>query len=325
VGRNGNPAPSSPGVNASVPQDETPLGSYHIDAKLDRVAMRDNVSIAPFNMDLTGQGNRPGSLNLAGMLTQAGVSRSGALSATMVQGPQSRAFSLQAGDAGMLIRGMFAFESLRGGKMTLAAILPGKAGDPDVAGPQPDYTGKLDITDFTMVNQSFLNRLFSAASITGVGDLLGGSGITVDSLDVPFSSKNMVISIKDSIFSGPAVGGTIDGYIDRPHNQLALKGAIAPAYGINSLVSNIPLLGDVLASKKGEGVIGVVTYSATGNADEPNISVNPLSALAPGILRRIFQGSMPNAANAPSNKEGPPGPPPDAQSSAAPPLKPSPN
>ncbi len=325
VGRNGSTTPSSPGANVSVSQDETPAGFYHIDAKLDRVAMRDNVSIAPFNMDLTGIGNRPGSLNLAGALTQTGVSRTGALTATMVQGPQSRAFNLQAGDAGMLIRGMFAFESLRGGKLALTANLPGKAADPEIAGPAPDYTGKLDVTDFTMVNQSFLNRLFSAGSLTGVGDLLGGSGITVDSFDVPFSSKNNVISIKDSIFSGPAVGGTADGYIDRPHNQVALKGAIAPAYGINSIVSNIPLLGDVLASKKGEGIIGVVTYSATGNADEPNISVNPLSALAPGILRRIFQGSMPNAANAPSNKEGPPAPPADAQSSAAPPQKPAAN
>ena len=325
VGRNGSTTPSSPGVNVSVPQDETPMGTYHIDAKLDRVAMRDSVFIAPFNMDLAGMGNRPGSLSLSGTLTQTGLSRTGALTATVVQGPQGRAFNLQAGDAGMLIRGMFAFESLRGGKMVLTANLPGKASDPEVAGPAPDYTGKLDVTDFTMVNQSFLNRLFSVGSLTGVADLLGGSGITVDSLDVPYSSKNMVISIKDSIFSGPAVGGTIDGYIDRPHNQVALKGAIAPAYGINSIVSNIPLLGDVLASKKGEGIIGVVTYSATGNADEPNISVNPLSALAPGILRRIFQGSMPNAANAPSNREGPPAPPSDAQSSATPPAKPPAN
>lgn len=324
VGRNGSTTPSSPGVNVSVPQDETPMGAYHIDARLDSVAMRDSVSIAPFNMDLTGMGNRPGSLSLAGTLTQTGVNSTGALSASMVQTPQGRQFSLQAGDAGMLIRGMFAFESLRGGKMVLNASLSGKASDPEIAGPAPDYTGKLDITDFKMLNQSFLNRLFSAGSFTGVGDLLDGQGITMDSLDVPFSSKNNVISIKDSIFSG-AVGGTIDGYIDRPHNQVALKGAMVPAYGINSVVSNIPLLGDILASKKGEGIIGVVTYSATGNADEPNISVNPLSALAPGILRRIFQGSMPNAANAPSNKEGPPSPPPDAQAGAASPDQPSAN
>jgi hypothetical protein len=33
----------------------------------------------------------------------------------------------------------------------------------------------------------------------------------------------------------------------------------------------------------------------SGNADQPNLSVNPLAALAPGIFRRIFEGSMPVA------------------------------
>ena len=99
-----------------------------------------------------------------------------------------------------------------------------------------------------------------------------------------------------------------------------------PAFGLNSMVSNIPLLGDLLASKKGEGIFGV-TYSATGNADQPSISVNPLSALTPGILRRIFEGHIPTAANAPSNAPGanvtPPPPTQDAQST--PPPKPSAN
>jgi hypothetical protein len=166
----------------------------------------------------------------------------------------------------------------------------------------PDYSGRLTITDFTMANQPFLSRLFSAVSFTGVADLLGGQGISVDKLDVPFSSRNNVISVKESIVSG-TVGGTADGYIDRPKNQVALKGSLVPAYGLNSLISNIPLIGDILASKKGEGIIGV-TYSVTGNADQPNISTNPLSVIAPGILRRIFEGRMPNAASAPSNMGG---------------------
>ena len=91
---------------------------------------------------------------------------------------------------------------------------------------------------------------------------------------------------------GRAIGATADGYIDRPKNQMALKGSLVPAYGLNSVLGNIPLLGDVLVSKKGEGIFGV-TYSATGNADQPKISVNPLSVLTPGILRRIFEGHMP--------------------------------
>ena len=54
------------------------------------------------------------------------------------------------------------------------------------------------------------------------------------------------------------------------------------------------MIGNVFGSKKGEGLIGV-TYSASGSADNPNVSVNPFSMVTPGILRRIFQGNIPSA------------------------------
>ncbi len=305
VGRDPNEkASTAPGVNASAPPpDETPSGSFRIDARLEKVSLRGGISIAPFALDLTGTGNRPGTLMLAGNLNQAGFARTAALSANIEAVPAGRKLTLNAADAGMLIRGMFAFDSLRGGRLALTATLPGQASDPETPKPEPDFQGKLDIDKFTMVDQPFLTRLFSAVSLTGLGDLMGGSGITVDSLDVPFSSKNSVISVKGARAAGPAIGASADGYIDRPKNQIALKGSLVPAYGLNSVLSNIPVLGDILASKKGEGILGV-TYSATGNADQPSIATNPLSILTPGILRRIFEGHIPTAANAPSNAPG---------------------
>ena len=92
--------------------------------------------------------------------------------------------------------------------------------------------------------------------------------------------------------------------MDRPKNEVAIKGTLVPLFGINSVLGFIPLLGDLLVSKPGEGIIGR-TYTVAGNADEPRVSVNPLSMVTPGILRRIFQGRMPDAANAPSNAKPP--------------------
>jgi len=77
-----------------------------------------------------------------------------------------------------------------------------------------------------------------------------------------------------------------------------------PACGVNSVLSNIPLLGDIIASKKGEGILSA-TYSATGNMEQPNISTNPLSMLAPGIFRRIFEGHIPTQKDAPTNAPQP--------------------
>ena len=145
------------------------------------------------------------------------------------------------------------------------------------------------------MNQPLISRLFAAGSLTGIGDLMGGDGISLEEWNFPFTSKNNVLSVNGARAVGRAIGATADGYIDRPHGTLALKGSLVPAYGVNSVLSNIPLLGDILASKKGEGIFGV-TYSATGNMEQPNISTNPLSMLAPGIFRRIFQGHIPTSA-----------------------------
>ena len=77
---------------------------------------------------------------------------------------------------------------------------------------------------------------------------------------------------------------------------------MAPVYGLNGLLGAIPVLGDVFVSKKGEGLFGM-TYSVHGDLDHPQVSTNPLSVLAPGILRRIFEGGTPAA---PAQQANPP-------------------
>jgi hypothetical protein len=67
-----------------------------------------------------------------------------------------------------------------------------------------------------------------------------------------------------------------------------LKGNIIPARFLNSILNNIPLIGPLLSGGKGEGLFGIA-YTVKGKFEEPEISLNPLSALAPGFFRKIFQ------------------------------------
>jgi hypothetical protein len=298
IGRNAscNAAPSGP--KAPEKLDEKPDGGYRIIAHLERLALCDGQALAPFNLDLSGIGEKPSALSLSGGIGKATIT------AGLENTPQGRKVSFAAGDTGLLTRALFTFSGLTGGALVGTATLPGRATDPDAGGNVPDFQGTLTITNFKMVNQSFFARLFSSVSFTGIGDLLQNQGISMDKAVLPFSSRNNVISIKDAIFAG-GVGGSAEGYIDRPKNQVAIKGSMIPVYSLNSFISNVPLLGDLLASKKGEGILGV-TYSMSGAVDSPAISVNPLSMLTPGFLRRIWEGAMPNAANAPSNQAAAP-------------------
>jgi hypothetical protein len=40
-----------------------------------------------------------------------------------------------------------------------------------------------------------------------------------------------------------------------------------------------------------------VTYGVRGDVDDLKVSVNPISVLAPGVLRRVFQGAKPEVAS----------------------------
>jgi hypothetical protein len=222
----------------------------------------------------------------------SGLLGKGKISAAITPSSAGRQVTLTADDAGLLVKGLFGFGSMKGGALNVSATLSPVATAKNKA--PLDYAGKVTIRDFKVTDQPFLARLFAAGSLGGVSDLLQGEGITFDKMEIPFRAQNDAITIHDARAAGPAIGITADGYIDRAHNQIALKGTLAPVYGLNSVLGAIPLLGDVLVSKQGEGIIGM-TYSMSGDADQPTLSVNPLSALAPGIFRRIFEGSMPVA------------------------------
>ncbi|HEX5325303.1 MAG TPA: hypothetical protein VFW75_01415, partial [Acetobacteraceae bacterium] len=66
-----------------------------------------------------------------------------------------------------------------------------------------------------------------------------------------------------------------------------LHGTIVPAYFFNSLLGRMPVLGKLFSPEQGGGVISG-SYSVQGAIDDPKVTVNPLTALTPGFLRRLF-------------------------------------
>ena len=122
--------------------------------------------------------------------------------------------------------------------------------------------------------------------------------------------------------AGSALGVTMGGVYDRQARTVDLKGTLAPAYAVNSVLGGLPVVGDLFVSREGEGLLAL-TYNITGPLEEARVFVNPLSALAPGFLRRLFQfGSR--TKNKPLAMDNSPG---SLESTAAPktPLQPAPD
>jgi hypothetical protein len=133
-------------------------------------------------------------------------------------------------------------------------------------------------------------RLFSAGSLDGPLRLLQGEGIALSTVSMPFSARGKLVTIHDGRAAGSAIGMTYAGMVDRKAERVDLTGSLVPLYGLNSLLGSVPILGDLLVSKKGEGIFGL-TYAMKGNLNEPTLTYNPLSVLTPGIFRRIFEFS----------------------------------
>jgi hypothetical protein len=148
--------------------------------------------------------------------------------------------------------------------------------------------GSIDVSKFRIIDAPVLAKILTLGSLTGISDTLSGGGIYFDRLILPFSSTGHRIHVEEARVAGPAIGLTMSGQIDRTNDVVDLEGTLVPAYTINSVLGNVPLLGPLLIGREGEGIFGF-TYAVKGSTDNPSVIVNPLSAIAPGFLRRLFE------------------------------------
>ena len=131
-------------------------------------------------------------------------------------------------------------------------------------------------------------RILALPSFTGAGSMLAGSGIPFSTLRGEFSYADNHLTLQSLLAYGEAIGVTANGDVDLHRDRLDLQGTIVPAYALNSILGNLPVIGSLLLGGEGQGLFAA-NYRVTGSAADPQISVNPLSALAPGVLRRLFQ------------------------------------
>jgi hypothetical protein len=158
-------------------------------------------------------------------------------------------------------------------------------------------TGTLWAKDFTVLGDRVISEVISNADDdTGVsfGKQQGGKTVSrrqripFDQLQVPFSVGGGQFVLHDSYVNGPQLGATVRGNVDFKNNVVDLGGTFVPLYGLNSALGSIPIIGNLLVGRRGEGIVGI-TYSIKGPAENPLVRVNPLSIVAPGIFRQIFE------------------------------------
>jgi uncharacterized protein DUF3971 len=195
---------------------------------------------------------------------------------------------LETNDAGAFFRFVDTYSKLVGGQLQLAM-------DPPTVEPSAKE-GLISVRDFSIKGEAALDRL-AAGGAAGAQ-----SGVAFSGLRAEFTRQNGQLTIREGVLKGLTIGGTIEGSIDSA-SQVRMSGTFVPLYGINNVFGQIPVLGLFLGGGSNEGLFGV-TYEVVGTLGQPVLRVNPISAIFPGVSRKIMEfntGKQNNPVEFPSN------------------------
>ncbi len=273
-------------VGVGGPAEPGPAFEINLDA--DKLRLRDNAEMTNAKVAMLVDGEGPRSGTVTGNL--GGAKRLN-VAINTVDGKQK--ISIKSDDAGFGARVLLKADYLVGGKLTVDGTF---GGDADQA--------MVTMSDVRLKNAPLVAQLFSLASLQGLSDVLNGDGVLFTEVSAPVKFQDGRIDLPGMRASGPAMGITARGWIAPGDSELSLDGVLVPSFGVNSLLGGLPIIGDLFVSRQGEGMFAP-TYSVRGTFAKARVAINPVAAITPGVLRRIFE----NPSEPPPEAATPPQPP----------------
>ncbi len=251
--------------------------SVTVRAKLDRVIGFNDEKLRNVSGTYAAQGSRIQALNLSGV-TDSGE-------AVVAQTKDAGVINITSGDAGSVSRFADLYQHMSGGLLNLAIRL----------GPGGNWNGSIDVRRFALVNEQRLHSIVSTPVGQEQRSLNSAVKRSIDTSAQRFQrgfarivSQDGVVSIENGVARGDQVGAVFQGTLRDQRGNMDMTGTFMPAYGLNRLFAELPLIGIILGNGTDRGLIGI-TFKLTGKLESPNLTINPLSIIAPGVFRNIFE------------------------------------
>ena len=170
------------------------------------------------------------------------------------------------------------FEGLKDGKLFFNSVID-----------EDGSVSKITIENFKVVKAPAFATLLTLADLGGVADLLSGEGMSFDILEISLNENKDVTKIEEILALGSSISVIMDGYTEKKTGLISLSGTLVPAKTLNSLVSKIPVVGNILVGDKvGEGVFGV-SFKMKGLPGDVKTTVNPVKTLTPRFITRALE------------------------------------
>lgn len=185
-------------------------------------------------------------------------------------------------DAGAVLASGGYFEGGTGGSLRLDALI--------TPTPGVEAQGLLRIRDMRVRQAPTLSAMLASGDAADLSTEVSSGGLRFREIEVPFVYGGGQLRLTDVIATSPSLAIKVEGTYDEIRDAVDLRGVLSPAYAVTGFLNRIPLLGTILSGGEGEGIFAM-TFTVTGPAASPDFDVQPLSLLAPGILRKIFTGA----------------------------------
>ncbi|TCR66493.1 DUF3971 domain-containing protein [Bosea sp. BK604] len=277
----GGPAPSQR-------REKNPAKEADIDIDLDVPILTgfNNEAIGNGKMRLSKRDGDLRSLSFDGRIGKATVSaRKGDTAAPLV---------VQSENGGAVLRFFDFYRRAHGGDLILT-LGPG----------ENRQSGELLFRDFVVRDEPALKRVIGEqTNLAMAGDAPGGvatprinaNEAAFTKLRAEFSRSSSRLDVSDMVIWGQQVGFTLQGNVDYGRDKVDIAGTFVPGYAFNNAFAQVPVVGALLGGGSQYGGLFAVNFRISGSASAPTMSINPLSAIAPGILRRFVDplGGTPN-------------------------------
>jgi hypothetical protein len=266
----------SPARKPVQPKVEPPPGPpWTVAARFDRALMANGETISQLAISAENDGRVIQRLRVDG---QTGSHAPFLMQ--IVPDKAGRRFTASAGDAGQLLHGLDLVNSMQGGRLSVQAHY-------DDARQDRPLSGTANIEEFRIRDAPALGKLLQAMTLYGLVEVMQGAGLGFSRMVAPFQLTDDALNLTDARAFSSSLGLTMKGKIDLDAEQLDMQGTIVPAYFFNALLGNIPLVGKLFSPERGGGVFAA-SYTLHGPLNDPEVFVNPLTALTPGFLRGLF-------------------------------------
>ncbi|MBN8919978.1 MAG: hypothetical protein J0H62_04625, partial [Rhizobiales bacterium] len=241
----------------SKPEPQNKSRDIELDIKLGAITGFHGEALRNFDMKLSRRTGLIRAFTLSG-----GLGSNAKISGEMRnRGGSQRVMYVETTDAGALFRFTDFYPKMYGGTLSIGMEPPTSDNAPQ--------DGLLNIQDFVVRGED-------------------SGGVAFSRMRVEFTRSLGRFAIRDGVVWGPSIGATIDGTLDFARDDVRLRGTFVPAYGINNMFSRLPIVGMFLGGGANEGLLGI-TYQVVGTPRAPVLQVNPMSAIAPGFLRKLFE------------------------------------